>query len=277
MTLVKPRITVFVGFAAFCGYYVAGAKEPAVARALHTILGTMFVSAGACTLNQYIERNLDSLMDRTRNRPIPSGRISPAAAFLFGFLFSITGIVYLALTVNPLAAAVSAFTLATYVFVYTPLKTRTSLNTIAGAIPGALPPVIGWAAARGEINFGAWLMFGIMFIWQLPHFLAIAWIYREDYRRAGMPMLPVIDASGDMVSRQMVLHSIALLLLSLMPYYAGLAGRVYFYGALFLGIAYVALAVRWTIHPMWLRAKQVFWASLVHLAALFALMIFDKA
>jgi protoheme IX farnesyltransferase len=276
LTLLKLRISVFVGFAAFCGYYMGSYRPVDLVRMFHTVLATIMVSAGACTLNQYIERDLDALMERTRNRPLPSGRLSPAFVFTFGIALSIFGLVYLALAVNAISSAFGAITLASYVFLYTPLKTRTSICTIVGALPGALPPVIGWAAARGEVNFGAWLIFGIMFIWQLPHFLAIGWIYREDYLRAGMPMLPVIDKGGDLISRQMVMHSIALLVLSIFPGIAGLAGPVYLFAAIVMGILYIALAIRWSLRPRWDRARQVFWASLAHLGLLLAIMVLNK-
>jgi protoheme IX farnesyltransferase len=224
-----------------------------------------------------LERATDARMRRTRTRPLPSGHLRPVDALVFGSALTAAGLLELAWLSGRLAAGVALLTWSTYLFLYTPLKTRTSLSTIVGAFPGALPPVIGWAAARGAVDGGASLIFAILFLWQIPHFLAIAWIYRDDYARGGLPMLPVIDAEGRMTGRQAVAHTLALLVVSLAPTGAGMAGRLYLVGALALGLAFVAVAVRAAVRRSLPAARALFLASLVYLTALFALLLLDKA
>jgi heme o synthase len=275
VALLKLRISILSGLVAVGGNYMAS-TTPGMGSMLNTFGGTFLLSAGACVLNQYLERDLDALMQRTRNRPIPGGTVSAAAAFAVGILLSIAGLAYLSLGCNLAAGATGALALVSYVFWYTPLKRRTSLCTIVGAIPGALPPVIGWAAARGEFNFGAFVLFTIMFLWQLPHFVAIAWIYRDDYRQAGMPMLTVVGPDGAFAGRQMMIHAAALLAVSLLPTPAQLTGLIYMTGALLSGLIYLWLCLRWVLQKDRDRARAVFWASLLHITFLFVLMAVDK-
>lgn len=276
VALAKPRISIAAALAACAGWYMATHPPYQVGELAQVFAFTFALSAGACALNQYIEREADALMERTRDRPLASGRVSPSFALFSALGLCAVSLVYGAFALNFLAAAVGALTVTVYVLVYTPLKRVTSLCTIIGAVPGALPPVIGWAAAAHSLGIGAWVIFAIMFIWQLPHFLAIAWIYREDYSRAGMPMLTVLDPQGGIVARQMALHALALLMISLMPSVLRMAGHLYFLGALLSGILYLSFITWWCIRPEWRRARLVFLASLAHLALLFILMTLDK-
>ena len=232
----------------FAGYAMAGGDSSQVLRLLCTLAGTGLVAGGASGINQIIERVPDSQMRRTRLRPLPDGRLQSREALVFSLTLAGAGLLTLALGVNVLSAVVALATLVSYAAIYTPLKKQTSFATVIGAIPGALPPVIGWAAARNELSQGAWLLFGIVFLWQLPHFLAIAWIYRDDYARAGFPMLPVIEPDGRSTARQAVIYSAALMPLSLAPTLVGLAGPAYFAGALALTAIFLVLAVKFGCH-----------------------------
>ncbi len=271
--LAKPRITVMVVFTALVGFVTASAASPWTLVLAMALAGTGLVAAGASVLNQVMERDTDGLMLRTRTRPIPSGRILPGEARGFGAFLTGTGLVLLFALCGPLAAAVALATWASYLFAYTPLKRRTPLATLVGAVPGALPPVIGWAAARGRLDEGALILFAILFLWQIPHFLAIAWLYRDDYARAGFPMLPVIDREGRFASRQAVVHSLALLLVSLAPVVAGLAGPTYLAGAFLLGVGMTLFALRLARARDLVAARGLFLASLVYLPALSCLLL----
>jgi protoheme IX farnesyltransferase len=243
---------------------------------LLTLLGTALVAAGAMTLNMLLERDTDALMHRTRGRPLPAGRLRPGDALWFGLLLSSAGFLELALLVRPLAALVALATWASYLFAYTPLKTRTSLSTIVGAFPGALPPVIGWAAARGTLDGGAFVLFAILFLWQIPHFLAIAWIFREDYARGGLPMLPVVDPAGHLTGRQAVANSLALSLVSLVPSVAGMAHKLYLFGALALGLFFTSAAVVAAVKRTDAAARALFLASLLYISSLLALLLIAR-
>jgi heme o synthase len=271
--LAKPRITVMVVFTALVGFVTASADSPWTLVLAAALAGTGLVAAGASVLNQVMERDTDALMLRTRMRPIPSGRVSPGEARAFGLLLTAGGLVLLLGACGLLAAAVAFTTWASYLFAYTPLKRRTSLATLVGAVPGALPPVIGWAAARGRLDPGAFILFAILFLWQIPHFLAIAWLYRDDYARAGFPMLPVLDREGTLAGRQAVLHSLALLLVSLAPVVAGLAGPIYLAGAFLLGVALTLFALRLARARDLVAARALFLASLVYLPTLSCLLL----
>ncbi len=275
ITIAKPRIALMVALSTGAGYYLASPTFKLMPL-LHTLLGVLLAAAGSSALNMVWERDLDARMNRTRERPLPSGRMTPRDVMLLGLLLSTVGSVYLWLAVGPLCAVLTVGTVLGYALVYTPLKTRTSLCTVVGAIPGALPPVIGWAAAQGQLGIGGWALFAIIFLWQIPHFLAIAWIYREDYRAAGMPMLPVLDPKGQVTGRQMVLYCIALIIASLTPGLVGLGGELYFIGALLLGLAFTATALRFSLSPMTATARTVFIFSLIYLPALLALLALDK-
>ena len=273
LELTKPRITTMVAFTALVGFVTASPTSPWTAVLATALLGTALVAAGASVLNQVLERDTDALMLRTQSRPIPSGRVRPAPATIVGALLTAAGLATLLVAGRPLATAVALATWLSYLFAYTPLKRRTPLATLVGAVPGALPPVIGWAAATQRLDAGAFMLFAILFLWQVPHFLAIAWLYRDDYARAGFPMLPVLDREGSFTARQAVLHSLALLLVSLAPAAAGLAGGAYAGGALLLGVALTLFALRLARARDLVAARGLFLASLVYLPALSSLLL----
>jgi protoheme IX farnesyltransferase len=274
--LTKPRVAVLVLFTVAAGAWLAARQQPDVVSLLHTLIGTAFVAAGASALNQLLERHTDALMRRTENRPLPAGRLQPLEVALFGLALGIAGLVYLAVMVRqPLAVLVAAVTFASYVFLYTPLKRRTTLNTLVGAIPGALPPVIGWTAMGGPLGREAAALFLILFVWQVPHFLAIAWIYREDYARAGLRMLPVVDRLGRITARQMVVYCLVLIPVSLVPVLLQRAGPAYLLGALLLGVFFLNGAWAFWRTRSIAQARRVLRASLIYLPALFALLLFE--
>jgi protoheme IX farnesyltransferase len=271
----KPRISLMALATVAVGSFIASAGSLDVVLLVHTLAGTALLASGASVLNQVLERDTDALMYRTRNRPLPTGRLSVTEATVFGFLASVAGLNYLCVLVNPLTGLIGAITLGLYVFLYTPLKRHTSLNTVIGAIPGALPPVMGWVAVRGSIDVAAWILFAIVFLWQFPHFLAIAWMYREDYARAGLKMLPVLDREGGMTARQMIGYSLALVPASMAPSVMRLTNQAYFFGALLLGLAFLAFSIAFALAPATDRARNVLRASLVYLPTLFAFMVFS--
>jgi heme o synthase len=273
LELTKPRITLMVGVTALVGFVMASPGAVSLSRLLAALAGTGLVAAGASVLNMVLERDVDARMRRTRTRPLPAGRLRPTEALAFGLLLTAVGLAELLWLSGPTAALVAFVTWTSYVLVYTPLKRKTSLATLVGAVPGALPPVIGWAAARGQVEPGAVVLFTILFLWQVPHFLAIAWIYRDDYAEGGLPMLPVLDVDGRLTGRQTVVHSLALLLVSLAPVAAGMAGTVYLVGALLLDVALTAMAVRFAVHRSLKTARGLFFMSLVYLAGLSALLV----
>jgi protoheme IX farnesyltransferase len=276
VTLTKPRVVLMVLVTTLVGYYVARPGAPDWVRVVHLVVGTLLAAGGTLALNQYWERDVDARMERTRGRPLPDGRLAPLEALVFGGAITLLGVGYLAAFVNVPAAMVTAATFALYLFAYTPLKLRTPLCTLVGAVPGALPPVTGWVAAREDVSVGAWVLFGILFLWQLPHTLAIGRLYRDDYARAGVRLLPVIDATGNSTERHTVTGCLALLGVSLLPTLVGLTGGVYFAGALMLGVAFVVLAARQAAAPSLTGARRVLFASLLYLPALLALLAFDK-
>jgi heme o synthase len=277
VALTKPRVVVMVLVTTVVGYYVGLTGLPDYGRLLSLMVGTLLAAGGTLALNQYWERDVDARMERTRTRPLPEGRLVPLEALLFGAALTTAGLAVLALGAGRLATVVTATTFVLYVFAYTPLKLRTTLCTIVGAVPGALPPVAGWAAARDDLGVGAWVLFGILFLWQLPHTLAIGRLYQHDYARAGVRLLPVVDADGRATERQIVSGCVALLAVSLLPTLIGLAGGVYFVGALLLGALFVALGAQQALAPSVSRARRVLLASLLYLPALLALLAFDKA
>jgi heme o synthase len=276
VALTKPRIAVLVLFTVAIGALLARRGAINWEQLVHTLIGTSLVAAGASALNQLLERHSDALMRRTENRPLPGGRLQPLEVLFFGVCLSVAGTAYLAVTLrHPLAAIVAAITALSYVLIYTPLKKRTTLNTLIGAIPGALPPVIGWTAATGRIDREVIILFLIVFLWQVPHFLAIAWIYREDYGRAGLKMLPVVDDVGSMTGRQMVLYCMALVPVSLMPVLFGQTGWVYAVGAVALGLYFLRSTCRFLSAKTPARARRVLHASLIYLPALLALLLVE--
>jgi protoheme IX farnesyltransferase len=274
--LTKPRITTFVLLSAATGFFLGLQAGVPLVIFVHLMIGTALVAAGTNGFNHLLEGDVDSRMDRTRRRPIPTRRVSPSEAGIFSALTGVAGIGYLALMVNPLTAALAAATLVIYVLGYTPLKRVTSLNTLVGAIPGALPIAGGWTAARGSLGPEALVLFGILFFWQLPHFLSLAWIYREDYRRAGLVMLSVRDPEGVRTRHHTLIHALALLPVSLLPSLLGLTGPVYFVGALGLGLAYLASAGRFAWGGGEGAAWRVFRMSLLYLPLVYGLLILDK-
>ena len=276
LTLAKPGLNSLVVATTLGGYYMAAGRDGSLGTMLATGAGTALVAGGSAAFNQLLERDADGRMHRTRNRPLPDGRLQLSEATLFGSVLSIAGLMVLAMGANLTAAAVALATLLTYAVVYTPLKSRTAFSTVVGAIPGGLPPVIGWAAGGGSIGLAALALFVIGFCWQLPHFLAIAWIYREDYARAGFPMLPVLEPDGRSTARQAVAYSAALVPASLAPAALGLAGMLYAIGALLLGVFFLALAVRFSVARTVPNARTLFFGSLLYLPALWALMIANR-
>lgn len=276
LELTKPRITQLVLLTAAAGFYLGAGGGVDVLLLVHTLLGTALVAAGTNAFNQLRERDLDALMQRTRGRPLPSGRVSPRAAGIFAGVISCAGVVYLGVAVNLLTAGLAALTLASYVLLYTPLKRTTSLNTLIGAVPGALPIVGGWTAAGGALGPAVLALFWILFLWQLPHFLALAWIYREDYRRGGFAMLAVEDQDGRQTGAMALLYAAALVPVSLLPTMFGVTGGRYFIGALALGVAYTVVSAGMTRAATTARAWRVFLVSVIYLPALLTLMVLDK-
>jgi protoheme IX farnesyltransferase len=276
VTLTKPRLNLLVLITTLGGMYLAAPEGVALPLLFHALVGTALVAGGAAALNQVWERDTDSLMRRTRRRPIPGGRLRAADGAWFGTLLSATGLIELTWKVNPLASAVAAATLVSYVFVYTPLKTRTSLSTLIGAIPGALPPVIGWAAATGTISTGAIVLFGIVFLWQMPHFLAIAWLYRDDYRQARIPLLPVLEPDGRRTGQQALLYAAALWPVSLMPAAIGLADVPYSILAALLGAGLIALSAMFARERTTLTARRLFLYSIIYLPLLWTALVLDR-
>jgi heme o synthase len=276
LALTKPRVVLMVLITTIVGYYVGLAAATDYGRLIALLVGTALAAGGTLALNQYWEREVDARMARTRTRPLPEGRLTPLEALLFGAGLTGAGLLVLIVGAGRLAAATVAATFLLYVFAYTPLKVRSPYCTLVGAVPGALPPVAGWAAARDDLGLGAWVLFGILFLWQLPHTLAIAQLYRDDYARAGVRLLPVID-TGRATERQILSGTLALLAVSLLPTLIGLAGSIYFTGALVLGAAFVALGAQQALDPSPPRVRRVLLASLVYLPVLLALLAFDKA
>lgn len=274
--LVKARLTFLVLLTTLAGFYLAQQGPVNWVLMTQTILGTGLLAAGAAALNQLMERRYDGLMLRTQDRPLPSDRLHPDTALIFGATCSVAGLLYLAFAVNLLTSFLGALTLASYLFLYTPLKRITTLNTAIGAVPGALPPLMGWTAARGEVNAGGWALFAILFFWQLPHFLAIAWLYRQDYAKAGFAMLPVKDPDGARTGRSAVSHTLGLLPVSLTPFLLGMSGAVYVFGAILLGAAFIWQAIQFSRELTDRRARQLFFLSIIYLPLLLGLMALDK-
>ena len=276
-TLTKPSITRLVVGTTAAGYYLAMHGPLDLARLVHTLIGTMLVASGTNALNQWWERDVDARMHRTRARPLPAGRLSPRGAFAFALTISVLGVGYLAALVNGLTAFLAAATLASYVLCYTPLKKRTSWNTLIGAVPGALPILGGWTAATGRLAPGGWALFLVLFLWQIPHFFALAWMYRDDYRRGGLRMLSLEDPDGRRTGRQAALYTTALLAASLALMPLGVAGAPYAAGALALGLAFLTFGGRMALAPSAQSARRLFLASVVYLPALLLALVLDKA
>lgn len=275
--LTKPRITAMVLVTTLVGFHLAWRGTFPLLLLLHTLVGTGLMSAGSCVLNMLLERGPDARMRRTRHRPLPSARLTEAEVMRFGAALSVAGVVYLYFLVNPLTSALSVAALVSYIWMYTPLKRVTPWCTWVGAVSGAIPPMMGWTAVRNEVDGVAWVLFAIMFLWQIPHFLAIAWLYREDYARGGFPMLSVNDVDGRQTVRQMALYSAALWGVSLLPTLYRATGFAYWLAALLLGGTFVVLNVQFRNRRTLPMARRVFLFSLVYLTVLFGLMMVDKA
>ena len=277
MALTKPRITWLILMSTGVGYFFGqAAGSPDWMLLLHTLIGTGLIASGTAALNQWYERDADTLMRRTSGRPLPSGKMTAPRALLFGIVLAVLGFAELALGVNILAALLGAFTLVSYLFIYTPLKQRSHLSTVIGALPGAMPPLMGYAASHGSLTPEAWTLFAILFIWQFPHFLAIAWMYREDYARAGIRMLPVVEPDGMSTGRQIILYASTLIPVSLFPVLLGMSGRVYLVGALILGGWFLYTGVRVAFDLTNVRARRVLLASIIYLPVIYGLMVFDR-
>ncbi|MEO8025335.1 MAG: heme o synthase [Bryobacteraceae bacterium] len=280
LQLTKPRITWLILMSTAIGFFFGarnfGSHNEVAWQwivLLHTILGTALIASGTAALNQWYEREADAKMRRTQDRPIPAGRIAPLRALLFGIGLSIAGFIELWLGANLLTAMLGLFTLGSYLFLYTPMKQRTHHSTTIGAIPGAMPPMIGYAAAAGTLNIEAWALFLILFLWQFPHFYAIAWMYREDYARAGIRMLPVVEPDGESTSRQILLYALALVPISLLPKLVAMAGNVYAFGALALGAGFLYAAWQVSRNRTTVHARKVLLTSVVYLPLLYGLLV----
>ena len=274
--LTKPRIVLMVLVTAFVGFYIGSEKVPDYVRLLQALFGIALAAAGTLALNQFLERETDAMMERTRRRPLPDGRVQPREALWFGVLITIAGLVYLAVAVNFESAWVTALITLSYLLLYTPMKRKSSLCMLVGAIPGALPPVIGWVAARGHFELDAWVLFAIMFLWQVPHTLAIARLYREDFAKAGIQFLPVIDPDGASTDRQIISHCAALLAVSLLPTLLGLAGAIYFMVAFVLGVGFLASGISLAMASTLNGARRLLLASLIYLPVLLLVMALDR-
>ena len=274
--LTKPRITLLVVLTAAAGFCLASGGGIDYVRLLNMCAGIALLSSGIATLNQYIERDLDRLMRRTESRPLPSGKLRARPAMWFGVALSVIATAYLAVSINAFSAALGLVTLASYLFLYTPLKTRTTLSTVLGAFPGAMPPFIGWVSARGDAGLEAWILFAILFLWQFPHFLAIAWMYRDDYARAGIKMLPVVEPEGRVTGQQIISYTLMLLPVSLLPFFVSLAGSMYLVGAIVLGLIFLYFSVKAAlVRTVW-QARLLLLASVLYLPVLFALMVINS-
>lgn len=274
--LVKARLTTLVLLTTAVGFYIGEQGSVDFVLFFNTLAATALVAGSAAALNQLLEREHDAKMRRTQNRPLPSGRLQPTTVAILGGVGSVAGLIYLALAVNLLTSVLGAITLVSYVFIYTPLKRVTWLNTAIGAIPGALPPLMGWAAARNELSGEGWALFTILAFWQIPHFFAIAWMYRDEYAKAGYVMLPSVEDGNRRTAQQTVSHTLALFIVSLCPFLFKMAGVIYLGGAIVLGAAFLFCAIQFSRQLTLARARQLFLASILYLPLLLALMVFDK-
>lgn len=283
IALTKPRITWFIVMSAAIGYCFGIPLGTFEWNSWHswmpllvTMAGTGIIASGTSALNQWYERDADLKMRRTAQRPLPGGRLTANQALVFGVVMAVVGFAVLTLAVNLLSGLLGLFTLASYLFIYTPLKQRSSLSTVVGALPGAMPPLIGYAAASGRLTSEAWALFAILFMWQFPHFLAIAWMYREDYSRAGIRMLPVVEPDGSSTSRQIVVYASTLIPVSLFPTLLGMTGKIYLMGALLLGCLFLYSGVRVAMDRTIRRARQVLLVSVIYLPLIYGLMLLDR-
>jgi len=276
LALTKPRVVLMVLVTAFVGFYLASPRWLDWLLLCHTLIGVALASGGTLALNQYLERDLDARMFRTKDRPLPEGRLQPGEALGFGVAITTSGLLYLALVVDPLSGLITAVSVGSYLFVYTPLKQRTPFCVMIGAVPGALPPVTGWVAASGELSLEACVLFAILFLWQIPHSLSIAVLYRDDYARANFQLLPVLEPDGAGTGRQIITHSLALLAIGLLPTTLQLAGAVYFVAAFVLGVAMLICGIMLAKSYSTAAARRLLFASLIYLPTLLVVMAVDK-
>jgi protoheme IX farnesyltransferase len=274
--LTKPRIAVLLVLTSAAGFYLASQGPFDYVLFANSMIAIALLAFGVATLNQYWERNIDKLMERTSTRPLPTSKVTPTESLIFGIGLCTIAEIYLLLLVNPLTAILGLIVIVGYVLVYTPLKTRTSVSTAIGAIPGALPPLMGWTAAANDITLAAWALFAMQFLWQFPHFMAIAWMYREEYAKAGILMLPVVEPSGRLTSRQIVMFSVMLLPVSLAPFFFAVSGFVFLIGAIILGVAFLIVSIQSARAKTNEMAKRLLLASVIYLPLLFILMVADK-
>jgi heme o synthase len=274
--LTKPKLLSLVLFTTMVGFCAATRGPVPILRLLHTLIGTALIAGGATALNMYRERKLDALMKRTALRPLAAGRLPAGQALVFALVLSAGGLAYLFARVNHLTGLLAALVFVCYLFLYTPLKTKTWLSTFVGAVPGALPVVMGWTASGRAISYGAWMLFAIVFLWQLPHFCSIGWLHREDYSNAGLPVISVVDHDGRGTGRLAVLFVAILLGVTLMPFLHGLAGRAYLAGAVILGVIFLGCAIHFALFPNARTARKLFIASALYLPALLSLLVLDK-
>lgn len=277
IALTKPRVTWLILMSTAIGYWFGTSHGVEWLVLLHAIIGTGLLASGTFTLNQWYERDADSRMNRTKQRPLPTGRITPVAAIVFGMILSVVGFVELYYGANPLTAWLGLFTEASYLLLYTPLKQRSWHSTTVGAVPGAMPPLIGFAAAANALTWEAWALYAILFLWQFPHFYAIAWMYREDYQRAGIRMLPVVEPDGASTARQILIASVVLIPVSLLPAYLSMAGIWYSIGAVVMGLFFLRAGLRVAKERTILNARGVLLASVVYLPVLYGLMLIDRS
>jgi protoheme IX farnesyltransferase len=276
IALTKPRITWLILMSTGVGYFFGARGGWHFLTLLHTIVGTGLIASGTAALNQWYERVADSKMRRTQARPLPSGRLSANKALVFAILISVVGFFELFVRVNALTGWLGLFTLLSYLFIYTPLKQLSPHSTTIGAIPGAMPPLIGFAAASGTLTWDAWILFAILFLWQFPHFYAIAWMYREDYERAGIRMLPVVEPDGESTARRILLYSLILIPISMIPKFLAMTGNLYVAGALALGLFFLCAGFQVTFDRTRQQARRVLLASVIYLPTLYGLMLFDR-
>ena len=275
LELTKPRIAFMLVLTSAAGFYLGSNGNFNFTLFINSVIGITLLAFGVATLNQFIERKTDALMERTANRPLPTGKITPSEALIFGVLQCVVAELYLLFLVNGLTAALGLVVIVGYVLLYTPLKTKTSASTAIGAIPGAMPPLMGWTAAANEITLGAWILFALLFLWQFPHFLAIAWMYRKQYANAGIKMLPVVEPEGKITARQIVIFTILLLPVSVAPYFFGVSGVIYLVGASLLGLWFLWTSIQAARAKSDEMARKLLLVSVMYLPIIFALMVFN--
>lgn len=274
--LTKPRIAVMLVLTAAAGFFLGSVGGLNYGLFLNAMIGIGLLAFGVATLNQWYERSTDRLMNRTSERPLPSGRVTPNEALIFGLLQCAVAEIYLYFLVNPLTAVMGMVVIVGYVLLYTPLKTKTSASTAIGAIPGAMPPLMGWTAAANEVSLGAWVLFALLFLWQFPHFFAIAWMYREDYKRAGILMLPVVEEDGAITARQIVMFAIMMVPVSLAPFFLGISGVFYLAGASLLGIWFLWISIKAARARTPAMAKKLMFVTILYLPLVFGLMVINS-